>query len=97
MEEALNEASSEEDQIVRTGLENGWSKNQTYKNLITEIGVDDLSSDDIFVQYKDSLFGQSQLMEQKLFHVHPYRSLTSEIKSETKHLILMKIQEGFSI
>ena len=49
MEESLDEASNDEDQTVYSGLTNRWSKNQAYKNLITEEGVDHLSSDDIFV------------------------------------------------
>ena len=32
MEDALDDSSSDEDQVVYVGLANGWSKNQTYKN-----------------------------------------------------------------
>ena len=83
MEEVLDEASSNEVQIVHTELANPRSKIQAFKNLTAEVWVDDLSSNNIFVQYKDSLFGQNQLMEQNFFHAHQYRSLTSKIKSET--------------
>ena len=97
MEDALDDSSSDDFRVVHLGLANGWSKNQTYKNLITKVGVNELSSNDIFVQYKDSLFGQSQLIEQRHSHVYSNKSLISEIRSEIKQLIVKKAQEGFSI
>ena len=76
------------------GLANAWTKNNSYKGLLVEAGLDSISSSDILQILKKSTLGDHSQSHQNLEFEYRYSYWIDTVPNEIKEEVIQRLQRG---
>ena len=86
-----------ENSLVSIGLANAWTKNNSYKELLVEAGLDSISSSDILQILKKSTLGDHSQSHQNLEFNYRYSYWIVTVPNEIKEKVIQRLQRGVKL
>ena len=86
-----------ENSLVPIGLANAWTKNNSYKELLVEAGLDSISSSDILQILKKSTLGDHSRSHQNHEFKYRYSYWIDTVPNEIKEEVIQRLQRGVKL